>query len=314
MNLKYCNICVSPSTRPGLNLNSDGICTACETASKKKQIDWVLRRKHLESIFDRHRRVRDYDYDCIVPVSGGKDSIYQVHMVKNVFNMNPLCITWRTLARTQRGEENLTALKKIGVDHIDFSPNPDGINKITVKAFEDYGDSSLIDHLAIYNVIPNFALRFNLPLVIWGENPYMEYGGDETNSNLDQQSSKFVREHHIFKGKEAVNWISDYIARREINSYIPPDDTALEKIGYEPIYLGFYIPWDAKKNKEIAIKYGFKPRENGPIMGLYDYADLDCMNIVIHHYFKWLKFGFNRITDNASNEIRKGRLNRTEAI
>jgi hypothetical protein len=85
-------------------------------------------------------------------------------------------------------------------------------------------------------------------------------------------------------------------------------------MGYTPIFLGYYIPWDARQNVEVAHRYGFRSRERGPIMGLYDYADLDCMNIVIHHYFKWLKFGFNRVTDHASNEIRKGRLTRDEAI
>lgn len=313
--MKYCTLCVSPTTRPGLQLNAEGVCSACLMAKRKSSaIDWDVRKRSLEAIFDKHRRKADHEYDCIIPVSGGKDSVYQVHMVKNVFNMNPLCITWRTLARTKRGEENLQALKNIGVDHIDFSPNPSGINKITRRAFEEFGDSSLIDHLAIYNVIPKLALRLNIPLVIWGENPYMEYGGDEDKSTQDRQSAKIVRENHILKGKGAEDWISDTISKREVYSYIPPDEAELDKIGYEPIYIGFYIPWDANTNKEVAMDHGFKPREAGPIMGLYDYADIDCMNIVIHHYFKWLKFGFNRITDNASNEIRKGRMTRDEAI
>tara|TARA_B100001250_G_scaffold399251_1_gene408444 strand:+ start:581 stop:1765 length:1185 start_codon:yes stop_codon:yes gene_type:complete len=312
--MKYCKKCVTPKTRPSLVFNKDGICSACQMASKKTYINWSERKKNLESILNQHRRNLNYNYDCIVPVSGGKDSIYQVYMAKNVFNMNPLCITWRSLARTIRGQENLNALKNMGVDHIDFTPNPNGINKITRLAFEEFGDCSLVDHLAIYNLIPNLALKLNIPLVIWGENPYMEYGGDVERADQNKQSAKLVRDNHILKGKATLDWVSHNISRREINSFVPPDELQLDSIGYEPIYLGFYIPWDAKKNKEIAIQNGFKPREKGPIMGLYDYADLDCINIVIHHYFKWLKFGFNRVTDNASNEIRKGRMNRDKAI
>lgn len=312
--MQYCKKCVTPNTRPALEFNQDGICSACEMALKKTKINWKERKKNLEAILDRHRRTHNHDYDCIVPVSGGKDSIYQVHIAKNIFNMNPLCITWRSLARTNRGQENLNALRNMGVDHIDFTSNPDGINKITRIAFEEFGDSSLVDHLAIYNLIPNLALKLNIPLIIWGENPYMEYGGDQERADQNKQSAILVRENHILKGKATLDWVSKSIPRREINSFVPPDQEQLDKIGYEPIYLGFYIPWDAKTNNEIAIQHGFKPRESGPIMGLYDYADIDCTNIVIHHYFKWLKFGFNRITDNSSNEIRKGRMTREEAI
>jgi N-acetyl sugar amidotransferase len=299
----YCKRCVSPTTRPGLELNEEGICSACVSASQKaRDINWDKRRGELESIFARHRRKIETEYDCIVPVSGGKDSTYQVHMVKNIFGMNPLCITFRPLSRTRRGEENLQALRNIGVDHIDFAPNPVGVNKLTRRAFEEFGDCSLLDHLSIYTLIPNLALRLRIGLVIWGENPYMEYGGPEDNRKMSGLNLKFFREHHILKGRTVHNWVDEELPLTEL------------QIGYEPIFLGYFLPWDAKQNVEMAIKCGFKPRETGPIMGLYDYADLDCMNIVIHHYFKWLKFGFNRITDHASNEIRKGRLSREEAV
>jgi len=312
--LIYCKKCVVPTTRPGLELNEEGICSACISATQKRdKINWNKRKQELEVIFDKHRRKNEIQYDCIVPVSGGKDSIYQVHTVKNVFDMNPLCITFRTLARTLRGEENLQAMRSIGVDHIDFAPNPVGVNKLTRRAFEEFGDCSLLDHLAIYSVIPNFALRLRIPLVIWGENPYMEYGGPEEGRKVSTQNKEFIEQHHVLKGRSTNNWIDEDLTLMELQSMVYPHQDELDSFGYEPIYLGYYLPWDAKENMEIAVKHGFKPRESGPIMGLYDYADLDCMNIVIHHYFKWLKFGFNRVTDNACNEIRKGRMTREEA-
>ncbi len=313
--MKYCIKCLSNDARPHLEFNEEGICSACITAMNKDfGIDWKEREENLIRIFDKFRRKQDGIYDCIVPVSGGKDSIYQVHMVKEIYKMNPLCITFRTLARTLRGEENIQALRNMGVDHIDFSPNPKGVNKITKRAFFEYGDCSLLDHLAIYSIIPNLAKKFNIPLVIWGENPLMEYGGDISDQNMNQLTRDFFKKHNILKGKSLEDWLDENLTLEEVQSLIYPSDSELDKLGYNPIFIGYYLPWDAQKNKEIAVKYGFKVRESGPIMGLYDYADLDCINIVIHHYFKWLKFGFNRITDNASNEIRKGRMTREEGI
>jgi len=313
--MKYCVKCVIPDTRPHIEFNDEGICSACQTAYEKKEvIDWDARENSLLNIFNKFRKNVPGMYDCIIPVSGGKDSIYQVYMVKNMYKMNPLCITFRPLSRTKCGEENLQALRNMGVDHIDFAPNPIGVNKITKKAFLEYGDCSLLDHLAIYSIIPNLALSLQIPLVVWGENPLMEYGGSIDDNKIHQLNKSLLKSHNILKGKSIEDWVDHDIAISEVQSMIYPSDEEMKKLDYTPIFLGYYIFWDSQHNRDMAVSCGFKVREQGPIMGLYDYADLDCMNIVIHHYFKWLKFGFNRISDNASNEIRKGRMTREDAI
>ena len=247
-------------------------------------------------------------------MSGGKDSIYQTYLLKKVYKMNPLAITWKTPARTLLGEKNINVLKNIGVDHIDFSINPKIINLIRKKSFIKFGDSSYLDHLCIYNLIPNLAIKFKIPLVVWGENPYFEYGGSKKNSAQRTQNLNMIKKHHILKNFSSEKWIGRAISKRDIMSFSTPNKKKLKFLGYEPIYLGYYFPWDIKTNIAIAKKAGFTSRKAGPIMGLYSEADIDCINIVIHHYFKWLKFGFNRITDNASNEIRKGRMSRNQAI
>jgi N-acetyl sugar amidotransferase len=281
---------------------------------KKVAIDWRQREKDLVKIFQKFCKNKPGVYDCIVPVSGGKDSIYQVHLVKNVYKMNALCVTFRTLARTPRGEENLQALRNMGVDHIDISPNPIGVNKLTRKAFFEFGDCSLLDHLAIYSVIPNFAVRLGIPLVLWGENPWMEYGGNMSEADISKLNREFLKNHNILKGRTVEDWAKDDLSLQELQAMLYPSEEQLDRLQYTPIFIGYFLPWDSVKNMEVAVRYGFKIREKGPIMGLYDFSDLDCMNIVIHHYFKWLKFGFNRVTDNASNEIRKGRMTRQEAV
>jgi N-acetyl sugar amidotransferase len=315
MALKYCTKCVVPSTRPGISFNSEGVCSACQGGTEKEtEIDWDMRKKNLLELFDKYRSDNPKEYDCIVPVSGGKDSIYQVHLVKNVFKMNPLCVTYRTDSRTSYGEHNIQALRDMGVDHIDFTPNPVGFRKLCKKTFEKYGDSSLADHFGIYCLVPKLALTFKQPLVIFGENPDMEYGGEKEHRKVAQMNRDWIDRVNILKGTKAEEWVDEDLHLEDIKSLILPSKEDLDELGYNPIFLGYYTPWDARKNVKIAEKYGFKRRKGKPIFGLYDYADLDCMRICIHHYFKWLKFGFNRYTDHCSNEIRKGRMTREEAI
>ena len=314
-NLFYCSNCITPSTRPGISFDIKGICSACTNSRIKKRVDWKRRKLELLKVLNKHKKINiNNDYDCIVPVSGGKDSVYQTYLLKKVYKMRPLAITWKTPARTLQGEKNLNALRGIGVDHLDFSINPKILNIIRKKSFINFGDSSYLDHLCIYNLIPNLAIKFKIPLVVWGENPYFEYGGSKKDSSERTQNLKMIKKHNILKDFSSEKWISGNITEKDIVSFSTPNEKKLKHLKYEPIYLGYYLKWDIKKNLSIAKKVGFKSREDGPIMGLYKESDIDCTNIVIHHYFKWLKFGFNRVTDNASNEIRKSRMSRKQAI
>jgi N-acetyl sugar amidotransferase len=312
----YCTKCIVASTRPSIKFDLNGICSACTNSKIKNCIDWKKRKFEFLKILKYHKKLNAInDYDCIVPVSGGKDSIYQTYLLKKIYKMRPLAITWKTPARTLLGEQNLNALKSIGVDHIDYSINPEIINLIRKKSFIKFGDSSYVDHLCIYNLIPNIAIKFKVPLVVWGENPYFEYGGsNKKDSYARTQNLELTQKHNILKNFSAEKWIKGVVEKKNIAIFSSPKLKKLKDLRYEPIYLGYYFPWDIKKNFAIAKKVGFRARKEGPIMGLYNESDIDCVNIVIHHYFKWLKFGFNRVTDNASNEIRKKRMSRVQAI
>jgi N-acetyl sugar amidotransferase len=312
----YCTNCIVPSTRPSVKFDLNGVCSACTNSKIKNRIDWNKRKFEFLKVLKYHKKLNaSNDYDCIVPVSGGKDSIYQTYLLKKIYKMRPLAITWKTTARTLLGEQNLNALKNIGVDHIDFSINPKIINLIRKKSFIKFGDSSYVDHLCIYNLIPNIAIKFKVPLVVWGENPYFEYGGsNKKDSYARTQNLELTQKHNILKNFSAEKWIKGVVEKKNIAIFSTPKLKKLKDLRYEPIYLGYYFPWDIKRNFVIAKKVGFRARKEGPIMGLYNESDIDCVNIVIHHYFKWLKFGFNRVTDNASNEIRKKRMSRVQAI
>ncbi len=313
--LVYCKKCVIPNSRPKIDFDEEGICGGCRGAMEKAhEIDWVKRESELKELFDKFRSKGGSSYDCIVPVSGGKDSIFQVHMVKNVYKMNPLCVTFRTDARTRLGEHNIQALRDMGVGHIDYSPNPVGINKLALKSFRIYGDNALADHWASWAIVARVAINFKIPLVIWGENPEMEYGGPDEERELSTLGLKFLKKQNILKGTTIHDFIDEDLKLSEVVSLIHPTQEEMDAVDYTPIFLGYYLPWDCERNVEIAKEYNFNVREEGPIMGLYDYSDLDCKNIVIHHYIKFLKFGFNRVTDNCCNEIRKGRMTKEEAI
>jgi N-acetyl sugar amidotransferase len=308
--MNYCKKCILPDSRPNLIIDEDGICNACRGTDYKVDINWEERHEQLLEIFDKVKK-NNTGYDCIIPVSGGKDSTWQVMKCKE-YGLNVLAITWRTPGRTEIGQHNLDNLIALGVDHIDFTINPEVEKKFMKKSFLETGSSAVPMHLSIYTIPLKFAVDLNIPLIIWGESPYMEYGGDlENNNKLDV---KWMKEHGILQGKLATDWIDEDLTRKEIQSYILPDDEKIEKTNVQSIFLGYYLKWDPEISLKSSLESGFRVREEGPKVGFYNYADIDCDFISIHHYFKWMKFGFTRLFDNLSLEIRNGRINRDEAL
>lgn len=311
--MKYCRKCVQPDTRPGVALNDEGVCSACVGQSEKETaIDWEQRAKQFEEIVERHRG--HGVYDCIVPVSGGKDSTYQVYVMKHKFKLNPLCITVNSHARTELGQANLNNLIKLGVDHIDFTTSPETERKFMYKTLVKTGIISFPFHLAMYALPLRFAINFKIPLVVWGENAAMEYGGAAKERNRSSANKSFLRKHGVGDGTFAEDWIDEDLTAEELYAYIYPMEEELETAKVEQIYLGYYYKWDPRENYEIAKSQGFRERSAGPVIGLYAYSDIDCHFIVIHHFVKWFKFGMTRLFDNVSVEIRNGRMTREEGI
>ena len=313
--MRYCKRCVQPDTRPGIFLNSGGVCGACiGREEKSKQIDWGKRRKALEAMLDKFRSKNRSHYDCVIPVSGGKDSTYQTYMMKKVFSMNPLAATYKYADRTPLGQKNLDNLRRLGVDHIDVAPAPEVEKKFVKKALIEAGDPCLPDHMGIFAVALNTAVNYRIPLIIWGENPQLEYGGSAEDRANPYLSRKWLSEHGCLQGKTAEDWADDDLKIGDMNVYRIPPDAELAGAKMSSIFLGYYLPWDPVKNVEIAQKAGFMKSPDGPKLGLYDFADLDSTNIIVHHYIKWLKFGMTRLNDNISTEIRNGRMTREEGI
>ncbi len=167
--LRYCTNCVMPDTKPDLKLDEEGVCNACRSFEKRKVVDWDLRRKQLEELLARYRNTSGSHWDCIVPVSGGKDSTFQVVRMLQL-GMNPLCVTATTCDLSEVGRRNIQNIKKLGVDYVEFSPNPLVRAKLNRIGLQQVGDISWPEHVGIFTIPVRAAVQYNVPLLIWGEN------------------------------------------------------------------------------------------------------------------------------------------------
>ena len=310
--MKYCKNCILPDTRPNIRIDPDGICNACKSHATKTDIDWAQREQAFQDVVE-HAKSRSRGYDCLIPVSGGKDSHWQV--VKCLeYGLNPLAVTWKTPVRTEIGARNLANLVSLGVDHIDYQVNPKAERKFMYRALVRYGDPAIPMHMALFNIPLKIATKFDIPLVVWGENSAFEYGSAEEEHKGFKLDRRWLRTYGVTHGTTAQDWVSDELTEKELTPYFGPSDEELESKGVLAVFLGYYFPWDPEISLRVAREHGFQVREAGPKTGYYDYADIDDDFISIHHYLKWYKFGFTRLFDNLSLEIRNGRVAREEAI
>jgi N-acetyl sugar amidotransferase len=310
--MKYCQQCILPDTRPNLVIGDDGVCNACKSHKTKRDINWLKREESFHRVVE-NAKIHSQGYDCLIPVSGGKDSTWQV--VKCLeYGLNPLAVTWKTPGRTSLGQSNLDNLVQLGVDHIDYQINPRVEKKFLYEALKRYGSSGIPMHMAMFNIPPKIALKFNIPLIIWGENSGFEYGSKNEELTGFALDSSWFKQFGVTHGTTAADWISDELCKKELTAYFGPSDMELEEKGIKAIFLGYYFKWDVERSLAVACEHGFQRRIEGPKTGYFDYADIDDDFISIHHYLKWYKFGFSRLFDNLSIEIRNGRMNRDEAI
>lgn len=310
--MRYCTKCILPDTRPNLRFDDAGNCN-CATVEKKKAIDWLQREANFRRLLADIRGL-GARYDCVIPVSGGKDSTWQVIKALE-YGLNPLCVTWKTPARNELGAANLANLIGLGVDHLDVSINPKIERRFTLKAFERLGSPAIPMHMAIFAIPIDFALRFGAPIILWGENSAFEYGGDDPATLGTDLTRAWLMKYGVTNGTVAEDWIDDDLPAREMGIYHWPADEELRAAGIRATFLGQYLPWDPVKTYEEAAAHGFRALTDKPKTGYYQFADVDDdFVITIHHWMKWYKFGFTRLWDNLSLEIRNGRLTRADAV
>lgn len=307
--MKYCRTCITPYNRPNICFDESGKCN-CAVAADKNAIDWAARARDFAEVV-AHAKSRAAGYDCVIPVSGGKDSTWQV-VTCLAHGLKPLAVTWRPPGRTAIGQKNLDNLISLGVDHIDYSIDPRVEKKFTLLALERYGTTALPMHMAIFGIPLTIATRFGIPLVVWGENSAFEYGGADEARRGFRLDRNWLAKHGVTHGTTAADWVGA-LTEKELTPYFGPSEAELESKGVLAIFLGYYFRWDPQMTTAVAEQHGFQRGSNART-GIWDYADIDDDFISIHHWLKWYKFGFTRSFDNLSVDIRNGRLSRDEAI
>jgi N-acetyl sugar amidotransferase len=308
--LRYCRQCILPASRPGLVIGADGVCSACRAHSTvSAPVDWDARRARFEALVAEVRAL-GRDWDCVIPVSGGKDSTWQV-VVCLEHGLKPLTVTWRPWARTAIGRRNLDNLIALGVDHVDFTVNPRVDSAFMLRTLERVGSPAVPMHLAIFNLPATIAVRYGVPLIVWGENSALEYVGDD--DATFELTPDWVSRYGAVHGTTAEDWVREGLTLRDLAPYRGPSETELRAAGVRAVFLGMFFEWDPEETFRVAAAHGFRPGER-PRTGTWAHADIDDDFISIHHWLKWPKFGFTRAWDNLALEIRRGRRTREEAI
>jgi len=309
------------NAKPVIVFDEKGVCSGCRYVESRQLIDWKERETWLRDLLDQYKDLAKKNnacYDCIIPVSGGKDSTYQVYLIKEVYKLNPLLVTFNHTFNTKIGLRNLNnLLNKSNCDLIRFTANRNSIKKITKFMLKEVGDITWHYHAGIMTFPMQIAVKYKIPLIIWGEEGFSELTGMFNQDDMIE-FTKMKRQEHDMRGFEPEDLIglkdSD-LTRSDLAPYFYPTDEEIEELDMRGIYLSNYINWDAKKQTELMIeKYGFETLsyERDRTFNKYDKIE-DAANGT-HDYLKYLKFGYGRATDDASTEIRHARMTREEGI
>lgn len=313
--MKYCKRCVMPDTRPGITFNEEGICSACQGFENRNKVDWKQRWKEFEAICDKYRGMNGSGgYDCAIAVSGGKDSHWQTHLMKNVMHMNPILFSVEdNFPMTEAGKHNLRNLsEEFGCTIITCKPNIKAQKRLMRYMFEKYGKPTWYIDRLIYNFPYTMALKFNTPLLVYGENVSYEYGG------FDKEPSYSAREQWMtINGGDVTEDELIHNANVTENDLIlarVPDIKDVEKL--DPIYISYFLPWNSVKNYYFAKRHGFHDlsHEWDRTHHIENFDQVDSRAYLVHPWLKYPKFGHATATDYASKLIRYGLMTRKEAI
>jgi hypothetical protein len=235
---RYCQRCILPDTRPGVRLDAEGVCNGCRNAEAKAQIDWDERARAFAELAAGARR-RARDWDCVIPVSGGKDSYWQVVTCLE-HGLHPLCVTYVYPGRSRLGEENLRNLVRLGVDHVELRPSPAVERAFVAKAFRETAISGLVAHMAIYAWPVRVALAHAVPLVVYGENSAFEYGSREPGLAGARMDRRWLASFGVSAGTTAEDWIDAELTRERLAVWTLPPEAELAAAGLDVVFLGHY--------------------------------------------------------------------------
>ena len=311
--MRYCSRCVLPDTKPGIWLDAEGVCSACRSNEEKKSIDWETRRSELARLADEIRGSNGNGYDCIVPVSSGKDSFYQTWMMKVVQRLHVLCVVVIPHLQTREGISNLNALvSNLHVDLVKVSVKPGTLRILRRRAFFEIGEPNWAEHCAVFAGVARVAYAYRVPLVVWGEDIAVEFGGSTSNKRV--ASAEDLIENDLIKKRALGDFFSEDVAEGDVYFYRHPPKDELKRRQLRSIYLGYYDCWDGHRHYEVAKELGFQERSSPLAGNILTYDNIDEKLCEINIWFKFLKFGFWRPTDQCCYQIWNARMTREEAV
>lgn len=316
--MQYCTRCLYPANHPlYITFDDDGVCSGCRVHEEKDLIDWDERLVKLKKIVSEYKAKTRSIHDCIVPVSGARDSYFIVHVVKNILGLNPLLVTYNKHYNTQLGIRNLAYLRTLlGCDIMTMTVSPDRVKRITKESLRQRG--SIYWHcIAGQTVFPvQIAVKFKIPLIIWGAHQGVDQVGMFSHYDEVEMTRKYRFEHDLMclEAEDLLINAQGNLSIKDVEQYIYPHDKELESVGVRGIYLNNYFRWDTKAQHESMLKlYKYETALQQRTFDTYN--DVDCFHYSgLHDYIKFIKFGYGKVTDHACREIRLKRLSREEGV
>jgi N-acetyl sugar amidotransferase len=317
--MHYCSKCVLPviAATP-VTFDARGVCSACRVSEQRDRIDWPAREAMFKELLEEYRSPGGKNYDCIVPVSGGKDSYWQTHVVTKIYGLKPLLVTYHGNNYLPVGERNLLRMREVfDCDHIIVKPSVKTLIKMNRLCFKMMGDMNWHGHNGIMTVPIQVAVRYKVPLLIWGEHGFMDLGGMFSYNDFVEFTAKTRLEHHL-RGYDWDDMIEESEGLREQDLLWAqyPDDEQIDEIGVRGVYLSNFHRWEANEHGPLMEKlYGWEPAPEPFDRTYRRMSNLDDMHENgIHDYLKYVKFGYGRGTDHACKDIRAGRMTREVGI
>jgi N-acetyl sugar amidotransferase len=312
--VRFCTKCTMSNQRPRITFDENGVCSACTfTEYKRHKIDWDAREKELVELCDKHRKGNG-DYDVIVPCSGGKDGGLVAHQLKFKYGMNPLTVTWAPLKATEIGRRNLDAFIQSGFDNVLGTPNGIVTRKLTRLSTQHLGDPFQPFIYGQTNFPLHMAVKYGVPLIMYGENGEVEYGGDMKNAH---RPTREIQDHdkHYFSGLPPDFWMQHGLTDGDLKPFMAPRYKVLQRNKTEIHFFGYYKFWDPQENYYYCREHtGFQPNPERSEGTYSKYASLDDRFDGFHYYLGFVKFGIGRTTSDASHEIRDDKITRDEGI
>jgi len=320
--MQYCARCCYPANaRPGIVFDDEGVCSGCRVVESRKDVDWTERERMLRELLEEYKskqRAKGNPYDCIVPVSGGKDSTYQVWLLRTKYGMNPLLVCYNHTFNTPLGLRNLANLiERMDCNLLRFTTAPGSAKRIAQYMIRKVGDVTWHYHAGIMTFPIRAAVQYDIPLMVWGEEGFSELVGMHNQDDMVEFTKK-KRQEHDMRGFEPADLLQEPdcpLTPYDLAPFFYPSDEDLERVNVRGIYLSNYISWNARKQTEFVIdELGFETAQSRErTFNIYDKVD-DVHANGLHDYLKYLKFGYGRATDDASTEIRHGRMTREHGI